>query len=113
MEAERPAKPERRGWYAFTEWFNGLALSENAVVLTFAVAIGLLSALGVAAFYGSIDLAFKAFYEFPARFVPRLGFLAYRPLITAVGLAAAWWIMRQLGQGHDGMNVPDVQLAVV
>lgn len=101
------------GWNAFTEWFNGLALSENAVVLTFAVAIGLLSALGVAAFYWSIDLAFKGFYEFPTRFLPRLGFLAYRPLVTAIGFAVAWWIMRQLGQGHDGMTVPDVQLAVV
>jgi CIC family chloride channel protein len=102
-----------RAWSGFTEWFNGLALSENTVVLTFAVAIGLLSALGVAAFYASIDLAYKVFYEFPTQFLPKLGFLAYRPIVTAVGFAVAWWIMKRLGQGHDGMNVPDIQLAVV
>src|SRR5579872_652013 len=70
--------PVQRGWIAFTEWFNGLALSENAVFLGFAVAIGLLSALGVAAFYKSIDLAYDAFYRFPATLVPRITFLAYR-----------------------------------
>jgi CIC family chloride channel protein len=103
----------RRGWSGFTAWFEGLALSENTIVLAFAVAIGVLSALGVAAFYGSIDVAYKVFYDFPARFLPSLAFLAYRPFVTSIGLAAAWWIMRRLGQGHDGMNVPDVQLAVV
>lgn len=102
-----------RAWLAFTDWFNGLALSENSVLLSFAVAIGLLSALGVAAFYGAIDLAFAAFYRAPASVVPRLGFLAYRPVVTAFGLAIAWWIMKRVGQEHDGMNVPDVQLAVV
>ena len=34
-------------------------------------------------------------------------------LLTALGLACAWWVMRHLGRGHEGMNVPDVQLAVV
>ncbi len=97
----------------FTQWFNGLALSENTVLLSFAVAIGLLSALGVATFYKSIDVAFRLFYRWPSTFIGHFGFLAYRPVVTAIGLASAWWVMRRIGRGHDGMNVPDVQLAVV
>lgn len=100
-------------WDRFTRWFNDRAPSENAVLLTFAVATGILSALGVVAFYKSIDLAFDAFFRWPATFVPRITFLAYRPIVTAAGLWVAWWIMHSLGRGHEGMNVPDVQLAVV
>jgi CIC family chloride channel protein len=96
-----------------TAWFNGQALSENAVLLTFAVLTGLLSALGVVAFYKSIDFAYWAFYRLPTSQFPRVELLTYRPVITAAGLAIAWWVMRHIGLGHDGMNVPDVQLAVV
>lgn len=109
----RAVAPVARAWGSFTEWFNSRTLSENAVLLSFAVAIGVLSALGVAGFYKSIDFAFRAFYRFPATFLPRVGFLAYRPVVTAVGLWCAWLIMRRIGRGHEGMNVPDVQLAVV
>ena len=102
-----------RFWTLVTEWFNGKALSENAVLLTFAVITGLLSGLGVVAFYRSIDFAYWAFYKFPTSQFPRFALLTYRPVITAAGLAVAWWVMRHIGRGHDGMNVPDVQLAVV
>lgn len=100
-------------WGDFTAWFNGRTLSENAVLLSFAVATGVLSALGVIAFYKAIDLAYHVFYRWPGTYLPRVTFLAYRPVITAAGIALAWWIMRRLGRGHDGMNVPDVQLSVV
>jgi CIC family chloride channel protein len=72
-----------------------------------------LSALGVVAFYKAIDLAFALFYRLPGELVPRLAGFAYRPVLTAAGIAAAWWFMRYIGRGHNGMNVPDVQLAVV
>src|SRR5690606_41543032 len=36
----------------------------------------------------------------------------YRPLLTGLGIYAAWWVMKRFGRGHDGLNVPDVQLAV-
>ena len=81
--------------------------------MTFSLVIGLASALGVVAFYESIDFAFAVFYQLPARFLPRLPFLAYRPVVTAAGVFVAWWLMKYVGRGHDGMNVPDVQLAVV
>jgi len=100
-------------WSGITGWFNGKALSENAVLLIFAVLTGLLSALGVIAFYKSIDFAYWAFYRLPTSRAPRVELLTYRPVITAIGLAVAWWVMRHIGLGHEGMNVPDVQLAVV
>ncbi len=100
-------------WNRVTAWFNGKALSENAVLLVFALITGLLSALGVVAFYKSIDFAYWAFYRFPTAEFPRVALLTYRPVITGAGLALAWWVMRRIGRGHEGMNVPDVQLAVV
>ncbi len=122
--SERASRPERAfaersvlavqgAWNSVTAWFNGKALSENAVLLIFAVVTGLLSALGVVAFYKSIDFAYWAFYRLPTSQFPRIALLTYRPVITAAGLAVAWWVMRHMGRGHDGMNVPDVQLAVV
>jgi len=103
----------RATWRGIVNWFNELELSENAILIAFSLAIGILSALGVVAFYKAIDLAFALFYRLPGELVPRLAGFAYRPVLTAAGLAAAWWFMRYIGRGHDGMNVPDVQLAVV
>ena len=100
-------------WRGIVTRFNALELSENAILIAFSLAIGVLSALGVAAFYKSIDLAFSLFYRLPGELVPRFAGYVYRPVITAAGMAAAWWFMRYIGRGHDGMNVPDVQLAVI
>jgi CIC family chloride channel protein len=99
-------------WGRFVDWFNALGLSENAILLAFAVAVGVGAALGVVGFYKLIDAAYTVFYRWPGTFLSRSDFLAYRPLVTAAGFAAAWAIMRRFGQGHDGLNVPDVQLAV-
>ena len=103
----------RARWIRFVDWFNARELDEHAVLFGFAVAIGVMAALGVIAFYKAIDLSYAAFYRWPSTYLPRLGVLAYRPIVTAAGLALAWWVMRHLGRDHDGMNVPDVQLAVV
>ncbi|HEX7051473.1 MAG TPA: chloride channel protein [Longimicrobiales bacterium] len=100
------------GWQALVDWFNGLALSENAILIGFAVAVGIVGALGVVAFYKLIDLAYAAFFRWPADYFSWDSFLAYRPALTAAGLALAWWTMRRFGRDHQGLNVPDVQLAV-
>src|SRR5690349_2070239 len=113
MEEKTAARPRRITWRGVVEWFNALELSENAILIAFSLVIGVLSALGVAAFYKSIDLAYWLFYRLPWEAVPKLAVFAYRPVLTAAGFAAAWWFMRYVGRGHDGMNVPDVQLAVV
>ncbi|MBW3534684.1 MAG: chloride channel protein [Gemmatimonadetes bacterium] len=97
-------------WGRFVRWFNGLDLSENGVLLSFGVAIGVLGALAVAAFYGLVDLAYRLLYGLDL--LAERGPAFHLPLITAVALLAAWWIMRRLGRGHDGLNIPDVQLAV-
>jgi chloride channel protein, CIC family len=103
----------RAAWVRFVTWFNGRGLSENAILLGFAVAIGLLAAVGVVAFYRAIDLAYAAFFRWSTVAMPQTARLAYRPIVTGAGIALAWWVMQRLGRGHDGMNVPDVQLAVV
>ena len=100
-------------WARFVRWFNRRGLSENAILLGFAVAIGVLTALGVVLFYRAIDLAFAAFFRWSAVALPQTARLAYRPVVTGASIALAWLVMRRLAGGHDGMNVPDVQLAVV
>jgi CIC family chloride channel protein len=108
----RPVAAARGLWDDFVDWFNALGLSENAILLGFAVVVGTGGALGVVGFYKLIDAAYALFYRWPGTFLSRSDFLAYRPLLTGAGLAAAWTIMRRFGRGHDGLNVPDVQLAV-
>ncbi len=95
------------------DWFNGLELSENSILIGFAAVIGLAGAAGVIGFYKLLDLAHEAFFAWPESVMPSLGRLAYRPILTAAGAMAAWTIMRRFGRGHDGLNIPDVQLAVV
>jgi chloride channel protein, CIC family len=100
-------------WDDLVDWFNGLELSENAILLGFAAVIGLGGAGGVILFYKLIDLAHRAFFAWPESLLPDLGRLAYRPVITGAGAVAAWALMRRFGRGHEGLNIPDVQLAVV
>ncbi len=99
-------------WRAAVDAFNALGLSENAILIGFAVAIGVSGALGVAAFYRLIDLAHDALFVWPAGRIGGRDLLLYRPLLSAAGFAAAWWLTTRLGRGHPGSNVPDVQLAV-
>jgi CIC family chloride channel protein len=99
-------------WDRFADWFNAFHFNENTILLGFAVAIGLAGGLGVVAFYRLIDLAYWVLYLTPAVFLTQSGFLAYRPLLTGIGLTLAYLIMRGPGRGHEGLNVPDVQRAV-
>jgi CIC family chloride channel protein len=101
-----------RRWRRFVTWFHGLELSENAILIAFAVAIGTIGAMGVVGFYELIDLAYALFYRTPADWLPAGSEYVVRPLVTGAGFFVAWWIMRRLGRAHDGLNVPDVQLAV-
>jgi chloride channel protein, CIC family len=108
-----PVNAAQSAWDDAVDWFNGLELSENSILLGFAVIIGLGGAFGVIGFYKLIDLAHEAFFAWPESYLPVLGLLAYRPLLTGVGALAAWWTMDRFARGHEGMNIPDVQLAVV
>ena len=99
-------------WIRLVTWFNSLDLHEHTVLTVFAVAVGAASALGVVFFYKAIDVAFTIFFRIPSEHVARQVLLAYRPIVTSLGFIAAWFIMRRVGRGDNGMNVPDVQLAV-
>jgi CIC family chloride channel protein len=99
-------------WDRFADWFNAFHFNENSILLGFAVAIGLAGGLGVVAFYRLIDLAYWILYLTPAVFLTQSGILAYRPLLTGIGMTLAYLIMRGPGRGHEGLNVPDVQRAV-
>ncbi|HYC33408.1 MAG TPA: hypothetical protein VEB59_14065, partial [Gemmatimonadales bacterium] len=79
-----PTRPARRAarraavraggiWDRFADRINRLGLSENTILLGFAVAIGLGSGLGVVAFYQLIDLAYWLIYLTPAVYLTQSG----------------------------------------
>lgn len=93
-------------------WVNSLELDENTILLAFAVAIGVIGALGVVGFYWLIDMSYMAFLESPAKYLPRGGMLLYRPIFTSAGLTLAWWIAARVGKKEEAPTVATVQLAV-
>jgi chloride channel protein, CIC family len=112
-QARGTARTANARWERWLERFERRAPSENAILLSFAVAVGIAAALGVVAFYKAIDLAYRVFFALPAELLPNTRILAYRPVVTAAAVAAAWALWRRVGRGDDGLTVPDVQLAVV
>ena len=107
------ARTARTRWDRALARLDALGLDENAILLTFSVAVALAAAGGVVLFYRIIDASYVAFYRWPAEFLPRVSFAFYRPVLTACALAVAWAVWRRAGGGGDGLTVPDVQLAVV
>jgi CIC family chloride channel protein len=73
--------------------------------------IGVLAGLSVVAFYRLIDVSHFVFIQWPGEHLPHVLYAVYWPLLTAVGLWAAWLVVRH-ARIPDGQNVPDVQLAV-
>jgi chloride channel protein, CIC family len=110
--AARVRKPVSDFGERLLAWWVNHAPNEYRILLGFAVVTGVVTAFGVVVFYWLIDLAYQLFYTAPADIFPRFAYALYRPVVTGAGLALAWWIMRKVGRGHDGMNVPDIQLAV-
>ncbi len=108
-----PGRLAGGAWERFVEWFNHLDLSENAVLLGFAVLVGAAGAFGVIGFYKLIDLVYLLFFRWPSTWLPAFGPYITRPLITAAAMLTAWWIMRRFAPGEEGMTVPDVQRRVV
>ena len=89
-----------------------LGLSENAILLLFAVVIGLLTSGGVILFYRLIDLAYVALYRWTQGVLPFRSLIAYRPLLSALALMLACALMRRFAPGETGLTVPDIQLRV-
>ena len=84
----------------------------DALFLSLAAVVGLLGALGVQVFFNLIDLANDFLVVRPMRLELVSGRLLIVPVLTGGALALAAWIMRRFGDGYDGLNVPDVSLAV-
>lgn len=90
---------------AFRDW------DEGAVLLAFGALIGVAVGLGVVVFYRLIDLAYLFFHQIPEERLPSTGTALYRPALTALGLWAAWALVR-VTRIPEGQNVPDMQRAV-
>ena len=84
---------------------------EGAVLLVLGALIGGVAGLGVVGFYRLIDISHLVFIQWPGVHLPRMLYIVYWPLLTAVGLWAAWLVVRH-ARIPDGQNVPDVKLAV-
>lgn len=102
----------RARWNALLGWLRSRRVNRDTLLMIVAAAVGAGSALGVVVFYKAIDFAYTLFFRIPGEQVSRSVFAAYRPLITSLGFMTAWLLMRRIGRGAQGMNVPDVQLAV-
>jgi CIC family chloride channel protein len=112
LRIARTLRRAESAWEQVVVRLNGLELDENTILLAFAVAIGVLGALGVVGFYRLIDLAYFALIESPGRYLPRGGMLVYRPIFTAAGIALAWWIGQRVSRKGELPTVPAVQLSV-
>jgi H+/Cl- antiporter ClcA len=94
-----------RRWTSAHDW------DEGAVLLVLGALIGVAAGLGVVGFYRLIDISHLVFIQWPGVHLPRALYVVYWPVLTAVGLWAAWLVVRH-ARLPDGQNVPDVQLAV-
>ncbi len=92
-------------------WLEKRDWDEGATLMVFGSLIGVASGLGVVGFYGLIDLAHLALIRLPESHFPTAGRAFYRPVLTGVGLWAAWAVVRRT-RIPEGQNVPAVQLAV-
>lgn len=112
VSSASPAATLTRRWFAFVDRVHDAGFGDNGVLFAFALAVGLATGFAVVGFYALIDLAFAVFTRWPGTVLAAPLLPAYRPVLTGVGMLVAWWVMRRVGQGHDGMNVPDLQLMV-
>lgn len=107
-----PSRVARSGWDDLVDWLGTTAVSENAILLAFAVLIGIGAALGIVVFYKLIDFSYWLFVTLPGREVETLRNPLYRPVLTALGFMAAATLMRRFAPGEDGYNVPDLKRRV-
>ncbi|HET7586323.1 MAG TPA: chloride channel protein [Gemmatimonadaceae bacterium] len=101
----------RSPWSRLTGWLEAREWDEGAVLMLFGLIIGVGTGLGVVAFYHLIDLAYDVFIVWLGGKLGVVEHAIYRPLLTALGLWAAWFLVRRT-RVPDGQNVADVQLAV-
>jgi len=96
-------------WARLVTLFARSDWDEGALLMGFALLIGVGAGLGVVGFYHLIDAAYDLFIVLIGARLRVTTHVAYRPALTALGLWAAWALVRRI---PDGQNVADVQLAV-
>lgn len=82
------------------------------MILALSVVIGVLGAASAATFYWLIGVANEVLVAGPERLWPAAAAWPYRVALMGLCLALAALIVRRVGDGHDGLNVPDVSLSV-
>jgi CIC family chloride channel protein len=102
----------RQAWITLLRRVQRDPATEDVVILGLAVLTGLLGALAAAAFYQLVALGNALLVRLPLRLLPPGFDWLYRPLLTGAAFALAAWLIRRLGAGYDGMNIPDVAAAV-
>ncbi len=110
---ERSPLLDRLGapWSRITTWLEQRDWDEGSVLMVFGLAIGVGTGLSVVGFYHLIDLAYYVFIEWLGGKFGVVEHALYRPVLTALGLWAAWTVVRR-ARVPDGQNVADIQLAV-
>ena len=96
-------------WARIVTWLAVADLDEGALLMLFGLVIGVAGGLGVVGFYHLIDLAYGFFITWMGDKLDVTSHIAYRPLLTALGLWTAWAMVRRI---PEGQNVSGVQLAV-
>jgi CIC family chloride channel protein len=98
-------------WHALLDLLHDRDWDQGGTLMVAGAVIGLVSGLGVVAFYGLIDASNLLLARWPEQHVPWFGQAILRVTFTAIGLWVAWFIVRRAGV-PQGQNVPDVQRAV-
>ena len=109
---ERQVRRVQAILYQLPRYVNRQGPQADALFLTLAAVVGFLGAAGVHAFFWLIDVAHEFLVERPLQWDLLAGRWIVVPLLTGAALALAAWIMRRVGEGYDGLNVPDVAHAV-
>jgi CIC family chloride channel protein len=99
-----------RAWLRVVIWLEKRDWDEGALLIGFAVIIGVATGLLVVGFYRLIDLAHVALVEGIGSRISVIPEVVF-PILTALGLWGAWAVVRR-SRIPDGQNVADVQLAV-
>lgn len=92
-------------------WLEQRDWDEGATLMVFGALVGMATGLGVVGFYRLIDLSHLVFIRWPGAHLPSVAHAFYQPVLTAVGVWSAWFLVRRT-RIPDGQNVPDVQLSV-
>lgn len=86
--------------------------AQDTFILALSVVVGICGAVSAAVFYALIRGANELLVLAPVQLWPAAASWPYRIALMGVCLALAAWLVSRLGDGYDGLNVPDVAVAV-